>query len=70
MGLKTACVESRGSLGGTCLNVGCIPSKVYLISLKNFHKAKKDFNKQGIEIDGIKLNIEKMMSNKNKSIQF
>ena len=35
----------------------------------NFHKAKKDFNRQGIEIDGIKLNIEKMISNKNKSIQ-
>ena len=36
---------------------------------ENFHKAKKDFNKQGIEIEGIKLNIDKMMSNKNKSIQ-
>ena len=44
------------------------PRKVYLISLKIFIK-QKDFNKQGIEIDGIKLNIEKMMSNKNKSIQ-
>ena len=69
LGLKTACVESRGSLGGTCLNVGCIPSKSLLNLSENFHKAKKDFNKQGIEIDGIKLNIEKMMSNKNKSIQ-
>ena len=69
LGLKTACVESRGALGGTCLNVGCIPSKSLLNLSENFHKAKKDFNKQGIEIDGIKLNIEKMMSNKNKSIQ-
>ena len=69
LGLKTACVESRGSLGGTCLNVGCIPSKSLLNLSENFHKAKKDFNQQGIEIDGIKLNIEKMMSNKNKSIQ-
>ena len=69
LGLKTACVESRGSLGGTCLNVGCIPSKSLLNLSENFHKAKKDFNNQGIEIDGIKLNIEKMMSNKNKSIQ-
>ena len=69
LGLKTACVESRGSLGGTCLNVGCIPSKSLLNLSANFHKAKKDFNRQGIEIDGIKLNIEKMMSNKNKSIQ-
>ena len=69
LGLKTACIESRGALGGTCLNVGCIPSKSLLNLSENFYKAKKDFNQQGIEIDGIKLNIEKMMSNKNKSIQ-
>ena len=69
LGLNTACVESRGALGGTCLNVGCIPSKSLLNLSENYHKAKKDFNHQGIEIDGIKLNIEKMMSNKNKSIQ-
>ncbi len=69
LGLKTACIESRGALGGTCLNVGCIPSKSLLNLSENFHKAKKDFNQQGIEIEGIKLNIEKMMSNKNKSVQ-
>ena len=69
LGLKAACVESRGALGGTCLNVGCIPSKSLLNLSENFHKAQKDFNQQGIEIEGIKLNIEKMMSNKNKSIQ-
>ena len=69
LGLKTACIESRGALGGTCLNVGCIPSKSLLNLSENFHKAKKDFNQQGIEIEGIKLNIDKMMSNKNKSIQ-
>ena len=69
LGLKTACVESRGALGGTCLNVGCIPSKSLLNLSENYHKAKKDFTKQGIEIEGIKLNIEKMMSNKNKSVQ-
>ena len=69
LGLKTACIESRGTLGGTCLNVGCIPSKSLLNLSENFHKAKKDFDKQGIEMQGIKLNIEKMMSNKNKSVQ-
>ena len=69
LGLKTACVESRGTLGGTCLNVGCIPSKSLLNLSENFHKAKKDFNNQGIEVEGVKLNIEKMMSNKNKSVQ-
>jgi dihydrolipoamide dehydrogenase len=69
LGLKTACIESRGTLGGTCLNVGCIPSKSLLNLSENYHKAKKDFNNQGIEISDIKLNINKMMSNKEKSIQ-
>ena len=69
LGLKTACVESRGALGGTCLNVGCIPSKSLLNLSENFHKAKKDFNQQGIEISDIRLNIDKMISNKNKSVQ-
>ena len=69
LGLKTACIESRGTLGGTCLNVGCIPSKSLLNLSENFHKAKKDFTQQGIEISDIKLNIDKMMSNKNKSVQ-
>ena len=69
LGLKTACVESRGALGGTCLNVGCIPSKSLLNLSENYHKAKKDFNNQGIEISDIKLNINKMMSNKEKSVK-
>jgi len=69
LGLKTACVESRGTLGGTCLNVGCIPSKSLLNLSENYRKAKKDFNNQGIEISEIKLNIKKMMSNKDKSVQ-
>ena len=68
LGLKTACVESRGTLGGTCLNVGCIPSKSLLNLSENYYKAKKDFNSQGIEISDIKLNINKMMSNKEKSV--
>jgi dihydrolipoamide dehydrogenase len=69
LGLKTACVESRGALGGTCLNVGCIPSKSLLNLSENYHKAKKNFNSQGIEISDIKLNIKKMMSNKEKSVE-
>ncbi len=69
LGLKTACVESRGSLGGTCLNVGCIPSKSLLNLSENFHKAKKEFNIQGIEFNELKLNIDKMMSNKDKSVE-
>ncbi len=69
LGLKTACVESRGTLGGTCLNVGCIPSKSLLNLSENYAKAKNDFNLQGIEISDLKLNVKKMMSNKDKSVQ-
>ena len=69
LGLKTACIESRGTLGGTCLNVGCIPSKSLLNLSDSYNKAKKDFKNQGIEISEIKLNIEKMMSSKDKSVQ-
>ena len=69
LGLKTACVESRKTLGGTCLNIGCIPSKSLLNLSENYYKAKKNFSQQGIEIGEIKLNLEKMMSNKNKTVQ-
>ena len=68
LGLKTACVESRKTLGGTCLNVGCIPSKSLLNSSEMYHKAQKEFNKLGIETGAIKLNLSKMMDNKNKSV--
>ena len=67
LGLKTACVESRGTLGGTCLNVGCIPSKSLLNLSENFHKAK-NFEKIGIEIGSLKLNLPKMMKNKEKAV--
>ena len=68
LGLKTACVEYRETLGGTCLNVGCIPSKSLLNSSEMFHKSQKEFDKLGIEISNIKLNLPKMMANKNKSV--
>ena len=69
LGLKTACVESRGTLGGTCLNVGCIPSKSLLNSSDLYHKATNQFNNIGIETNNVKLNLSKMMSNKSKSVQ-
>ena len=68
LGLKTACVESKKTLGGTCLNVGCIPSKSLLNSSEMYHKARKEFNNLGIETDRIKLNLSKMMSNKDKTV--
>ena len=67
LGFKTACIESRGSLGGTCLNVGCIPSKSLLNLSENFHKAK-NFANLGIETGQVKLNLEKMMKNKDKAV--
>ena len=67
LGLKTACIESRGSLEGTCLNVGCIPSKSLLNLSENFHKAK-NFEKIGIEVGEVKLNLGKMMKNKEKAV--
>ncbi len=69
LGLRTACIESRGTLGGTCLNVGCIPSKSLLNLSDLYHKAKKNFNNLGIETGDVKLNLEKIMMNKNKSVQ-
>ena len=67
LGFKTACIESRGSLGGTCLNIGCIPSKNLLNFSENFHKAK-NFEEIGIEVGEVKLNIDKMMKNKEKAV--
>jgi dihydrolipoamide dehydrogenase len=67
LGLKTACIESRGSLGGTCLNVGCIPSKSLLNLSEEFHKVKNLSNK-GIEIGEVKLNLLKMMKSKDKAV--
>ena len=67
LGLKTACIESRGSLGGTCLNVGCIPSKSLLNLSEEFHKVK-DLANKGIEINDVKLNLKKMMKNKDKAV--
>ena len=68
LGLKTACVEMNKTLGGTCLNVGCIPSKSLLNSSEIYHKTKTEFNNLGIEAKSIQLNLSKMMSNKNNTV--
>ena len=68
LGFKTACIESRGTLGGTCLNVGCIPSKSLLNLSENFNKAKKNFSNIGIETGELTLNLSKMMKTKEKSV--
>ena len=68
LGLKTACIESRKTFGGTCLNVGCIPSKSLLNASEIYHKAQTEFKNLGIEASNIKLNLSRMMANKNKSV--
>ena len=65
LGLKTAIIEKYSTMGGTCLNVGCIPSKALLDSSHHYEDALKHFEDHGIEIPGeVKLNLEKMMSRK------
>ena len=65
LGLKTACIESRGSLGGTCLNLGCIPSKALLQSSHLYEEANHHFAGHGIKVDGLKLDLKTMMGRKN-----
>ena len=67
LGFNTVWIELRPTLGGTCLNVGCIPSKSLLNLSENYQKAKK-FSDMGIEIGKLNLNLEKMMENKDKAV--
>lgn len=68
LGLKTACVEKRKTLGGTCLNVGCIPSKALLEISHKFHDASHSFDKLGITVSQPKIDVKKLLSNKNDII--
>jgi dihydrolipoyl dehydrogenase len=68
LGMKTACVEKRGALGGTCLNVGCIPSKALLKSSELFEEAQHDFAGRGINIGSIKLDLSKMLDQKDTTV--
>ncbi|MBL6665168.1 MAG: NAD(P)/FAD-dependent oxidoreductase, partial [Rickettsiales bacterium] len=69
LGLKTACVEKRKTLGGTCLNVGCIPSKALLEISHKFHDANHQFKDLGIEVSKPKVDVKKVISNKNEIIE-
>ena len=68
LGLKTAIVEARGTLGGTCLNVGCIPSKALLQSSHHFEVAEKEFSNHGIQTSGLKLDLKTMLARKDKVV--
>lgn len=67
-GLKTVCVEKRGTLGGTCLNVGCIPSKALLNSTHKYHEAQHQFKSIGIEVSDVKMNFPQLMKSKEKAV--
>lgn len=70
LGMKVACVEKRGALGGTCLNVGCIPSKALLETSHHYEMAKKTFDKHGIKIKGtVDIDIPSMMKHKDEIVK-
>ncbi len=68
LGMKTACVEMRGSLGGTCLNVGCIPSKALLQSSEKFAEAKGHLSDHGVKLGKVSLDLGTMMARKDKVV--
>ena len=67
LGLKTACIDKRGVFGGTCLNIGCIPSKALLHASERFHEARTEFAKLGIKAD-VSLDLPAMMAHKDKVV--
>ncbi len=69
LGLKTAIIEMRDTLGGTCLNVGCIPSKALLHASEYYAATKNDFEGMGIEVSGLAVNLEKMMAQKDEAVK-
>jgi dihydrolipoamide dehydrogenase len=68
LGLKTAIIEKYNTLGGTCLNVGCIPSKALLDSSEHYHNASHSFVEHGIELSDLKVNMPQMIKRKNEVV--
>ena len=64
LGLKTAIIEKYNALGGTCLNVGCIPSKALLDSSEHYHQAQHQFKEHGIDVKNLSLNFGQMIKRK------
>ena len=69
LGMKVACVEKRPSLGGTCLNVGCIPSKALLDSSELYHLAKERFGHHGIGVGEVSVDVPRMIARKDKVVK-
>src|SRR5690242_362623 len=68
LGLRTACVEKRETLGGTCLNVGCIPSKALLQSSENYEEARHAFADHGVLVGEVKLDLARMLARKGEVV--
>jgi dihydrolipoamide dehydrogenase len=68
LGKKVAIIEKYNTLGGTCLNVGCIPSKALLDSSEHYHNAKERFGDHGIEVSSVKINMQQMIKRKNEVV--
>src|SRR3954452_25080180 len=68
LGFKTACIESRASLGGTCLNIGCIPSKALLQSSEKFAEAGHGLAEHGIKVGDVSLDLGAMMAREDKVV--
>ena len=69
LGFKTALIEKYNTLGGTCLNVGCIPSKALLDSTEHFHNAETNFKEHGINITGVKPDLAQMIKRKGEVVE-
>ncbi|ERN19791.1 dihydrolipoyl dehydrogenase, mitochondrial isoform X1 [Amborella trichopoda] len=68
LGLKTTCIEKRGALGGTCLNVGCIPSKALLHSSHMYHEAKHSFQSHGVKFSNLEVDLPAMLGQKDRAV--
>ena len=69
LGFKTALIEKYSTLGGTCLNVGCIPSKAMLDSSEHFHNAQHTFSEHGIQLSNLKIDLPQLVKRKNEVVK-
>src|SRR5918911_4570719 len=69
LGMRVACVEKRATLGGTCLNVGCIPSKALLDSSELYHLARERFSRHGIKVGDVEIDVPAMLARKDEVVK-
>ena len=69
LGLSTVCIDKRDRPGGTCLNVGCIPSKSLLHNSHLYHEAKHGLEDRGVVFDNVRLDLDKMMASKDQAVK-